>query len=412
MINLTVDPSVFAIPARFENNLEKEYNNIQRFISNVNAIRILEECPTVTINYVNRIKIRLDECDYHCDNDLEKRIEILKIKQLDFAMPIKVILEYYYENISKKLRITDLKNKNRGIYVNIPEDDIEYSQNKKYDYIIYDNNVYPPELGNYYKLVRIFKRYLGFIAELNYNYMSEDEDFIVISGKDGFRQEVIMCFNENKRSKVNVIGVQTAIKLIKKNENMDNIEQAMSMINEKYSDYLAYGKDVSLDKIKVSIDKLVVKFPLLKTQSNSDNINISGDKLIATRLYHYLKTLNNTINVIKKKNIEEEKDLVFLLNAHGCLCSLDEEYKKKNCPHRRFKDDEDNNDYFNLHLKPITETEFKTDFYRLGGSDFNNTCRIYFKLRNQKILIGWIGKHPQSCIDCEDKGCMNINKKS
>jgi len=386
MTNLTVDPSVFALPAKSV-DLDKEYNNLIRFISNVNAIRMLEECPTVTINYVNRIKKRLGEYDYCCDNDLKKRIELLKnneTKTFNFSMPIKEIIEYYDENISKKLSITDPNNNSRGIYINIPEnEDIEYSTD--YNKVIYDRYVYPSEFSSCNNLKGVFKKYLGFIAKLNYDYLSKNENYIVISGKKYFSPEVTMCFNENKKSKVNVIGVQKAIKLINRNEYISNIIQEISTINKEYNKYLIFGNDVSFNNIK------------------------GGNKeFVSTRIFQYIKNLNNIVNIILEKNISDDHNLIFLLNAHGCLCSPENDiYNGNKCRYRVFKDNENNELFFSIHLKPITETASKTYTYTLGGLDFNYTCRIYFMLKNNKILIGWIGKHPLSCDDCIDKPqCM------
>ena len=77
MISLTVDASVFAIPPKDEDP-EKEYKSINLFLSNIVALRFLEEEPSITVSYMNRIKVYLRDSKCWPDDNLKDRVENLK----------------------------------------------------------------------------------------------------------------------------------------------------------------------------------------------------------------------------------------------------------------------------------------------------------------------------------------------
>jgi len=376
MISLTIDPSIFILPPKIE-NVETEYQNIKIFLSNINIIRVLERYPSITISYINKLKYFLKKSNCFPDNDeLYERINLLRRNNCTFELSIEETLNYYIEDLSKSL--SKQNNEKSGIYKNIP--DIDVDKEEKYKNIIYNRSVYPYEYKEYYILKGIFKKYLGFIAELNYNYSSEKSNYIVISGDKKHKQEVIMKFNGNNKVNVNIIGIQKIKEEIHERKCSD-IKKELPNIKELHSKNIIYGNGI--------IDENFPKY-------------INDD--ISTKLYYYLNTLNDITKIINEKNINDEKILMFLINAHGCLCSPDDEIYKKCCfDYRHFTNDIGEKEYFTLHLKPITETINKANTYTLGGEEYNSTIRIYLKLKNQKILIGWMGKHPKTCFDCDKK---------
>ena len=384
MINLTIDASILAIPSK-NNDLYIEYENVQRFLQNINALRLLGKQPMITVSYIDGIKYYLNDNNVYPGNDgcdLKERIENLKKNKFTFNLSTPEILNYFYEELSKILS----KNKKTGIYQNIPDTPIDdHSMKIKYNNIQYNDMIYPDEYKNKQNLVDVFRKYLGFIAELNYNYLSNKENYLVISGnKEKVEEEIIMKFNNFNKSNVNIIGIQRAEELIKK--DCRDAGKELLDISKKYNNMI-FGHQIIVENIAKSIN----------------------DEYIQRRIINYLSTLNDLVKIIQQKNINDEKDLKYLFNAYGCLCSPENE-KYIYCPEklRHFKNENGNEEYFSLHLKPITETKNRNT-YTLGGDEFNSTCRIYFKVKNEKILIGWIGKHPMSCIDCTNTICTDKN---
>ena len=377
MISFTIDSSVLAIPQE-DNNIEAEFINLQCFLLNINNLYSLEKMSSITVSYMNGIKFSL--------LNIRERIQKLKEnnKILNFNNPD--ILEYYHKTLKKILPRKHCVNKlgherfqkgKIGIYENIPDRDSDPPQKRN---ISYNKSIYPVE---YKKYLSTFEKYLVFIAELNIRFDSENVNYIALSGNKSLSKEVVsMCYDGTRQSRVNIIGIQKFNKL-SQDEKYSSIEDALSEITKSHSENLIYG-----NKYKDNFNKY-----------------INNNTFISTRLFNYLKTLNEIVNIIKEKEIIDDNEVNKLVNAHGCLCSPDDEiYKNCRNLYRHFNN---KNEYFTLHLKPTTETTNKVNTYTLGGEEYNSTIRIYFKKKNKKILIGWIGKHPTTCYDCNKKHICN-----
>ena len=289
------------------------------------------------------------------------------------------------------------KLKKIGIYRNIPDIDVDKQPEDKYNRVNYNKGIYPTEFKDKLKLVGVFRRYLGFITELNHDYKSENENFIVVSGKKKYIHEAItvyFCDSACKQSNVNIIGIQRAVELVPK-EEYKNVGEAINEIEDAYSDHIIFGQSISIEKIK-------------KITNN--------EKFFSTRLFFYLKTLNDIAKVILEGNIRDDnvKEWVNYINSYGCLCSPDCEKYFDICSKRKFKNSEGKEVPFTLHLKPVTERKKDdsetSETYTISGDDDNSTCRIYFKWEKEKsnFLVGGIEKHPPTCYDCDETSCQLI----
>ena len=378
MINLTIDSSVFAIPYK-NNDLKREYKNINNFVNNLKALIALEKCPAITINYIKNIKTHLIISKCYRYKEIKDRINNLKNNNYSFALSSKNIIDYYTEIIEKIG-----KHNSAGIFNHIPND---LENEKKYSYILFNKYIYN-DYKNNERLMKVFIRYLGFIAEMNYKYLSENDNYIVISGNKISNQVIKMDFN-NKKTNVNIIGIQKVIKLIP-NVIIKSIDILESKIRNEINKNISIGTGVSFTDIE----------------------NKMSDKsYMYTRVYFYLKTLDNIALIINKNNIEkDEQNLINMINAHGCLCSPDnEKYNNYKCPYRTFINENGIPECFSLHLKPTTETTEKTYTFTIGGSEYNYSTRIYFKLIDKIIFVGSIGKHPNSCT-CIEKKCTKLKR--
>jgi len=378
MNSLTMDTSIFALPPENE-NIDLEYKNIKTFLTNLEILQYLEKkCPSITINYMNKIPETLSKIN-NDSSRIKKRIYRLKDNDKELEYSSIALLEYW-KNIYIKL-CYDIENNRKGkigIHENIPDRNNDPDEGI-YREIIYNKNIYPEKYGN--NLLKTFEKYLGFIAELNYKYFSENDNYIVISDNlQKYKIEIKMCFSNNKISNVNIIGMQNVINLFDNNEiiNLDKIKKLfISNAN------IIYGYDVSIN--------------INKELSNKNNNYLS-------KIYNYLSTTDLIVNIIREKNmnINNEEEWTRLINSHGCLCSPDNE-KYIKCPlkTRHFKNEQGIKEYFSLHLKPIT--------YSKKYDHKNLTRRIYFKWVKDKFLIGWIGEHPKSCSNEPESECVKIN---
>jgi hypothetical protein len=390
MISFTIDTSVFALPPK-NNNQEIEYKNIQRFITNMYYLQYLEKCPSVTVSYMNHIPKNL--VIYRINpNDITYRIKEIKKYAplinnnpdiLDFFNEKyrEIIQRPYKEQMTEK---TIFRKGKIGIYENIPGKDTD--PEIKYKNISYDNSIYPDEFKK--QLLSYFELYLGFIAGLNNKYFSKDCNYIVISGDLlNLNEKITLCYDQFKVSKAHIIGIQKTSKLCP-NIIFNNISD---VINEfEKCNNLLLGQQTVISNIEENIQF-----------DNSAN-NITSKKDFSNKLYHYLNTLNDLVEIINRENIFDTGELNFLLNSHGCFCSPDSKVYEK-CPMkvRHFNNNKGVDEYFTLHLKPIT--------YNRKSEHRNLTRRIYFKLKDDKVLIGWIGEHPQSCSNEPDSECAKAS---
>ena len=118
------------------------------------------------------------------------------------------------------------------------------------------------------------------------------------------------------------------------------------------------------------------------------------------RIMAYIKTLEEFTEY--KKNTKILLDDNNILQVLGCICT--EEYKNVMMDDRAIKErmfDTGSNEKkpFTLHLKPSTIPKY------LENNEKKRTVRIYFYWDEtiQKIIIGWIGKHPYTPVYMYDK---------
>jgi len=380
MISFTIDVSVFALPPK-NNDPLIEYENIRIFITNMLHLQYLEKRPSVTVSYINNISKKLfkNKTISLFTSDLTVRIQNLNKPGI---INNRIILDFF----RKKCKEISLKKDNKtrklirgkvGIYENILSKNADADPERKYKNISYDKNIYPNEFKK--QLSSVFEIYLGFLAELNKKYSSKNSNYILISGdKDNAMEKITLCYDQFNQSEVNVLGIHKASGLYHINKLLDssNILAKIQKFNN-----LILGQQI--------------------TQANIvDGISFNDcneEKDYFNKIYYYLDTLNNITNIVNSNiALNNDNELVFLLNSHGCFCSPDyDNYKKCPAKFRHLKDSNGVDEYFTLHLKPIT--------YNKKFSDL--TRRIYFKLEKSKILIGWIGKHLQSCSDCGITNC-------
>jgi len=373
MISFTIDAGVFALKQKTE-NLDEEYKNIQQFVSNMFYLQFLDKCPSVTVSYMN-----LNGLVHDSLMPAEIRPRIAKIINSSFKLNnySNELIDFFdkiHNKINKKGKI--------GIYENIFDKEKKIPD-RKYNDITYNYGNYPFHKEK--NLSKIFKRYLGLLSEMNCEFYSDNNNYMVLSGNaPNIKENITMCYRNFKQSMVNIIGVQKTGAICKKINSKTSTDNV--------NDNLVIGRKVNYKEIE---EKKCLK----------NNIYI--------KLYNYMKSMNEIINIINnnKINCDNEK-LVLMINAHGCLCSQDNEnYSIRNCPHRIFEDENGQSGFFDLHLKPITETKEKSYSYTLGGIDYNSTFRIFFKLVNQKFLVGWIGTHQITCFNCDEKTKAKCNKK-
>jgi len=391
MISFTIDTSIFALPQK-DDNIEIELKNLQYFITNMYYLQHLEKCPSVTVSYMNHIpKILLNNKFNPIQNNLFQRIKDIKCyTSLNHHNPD--IIEFFKEKYRKIIRDSYIDETTKekiytkgkiGIYENIPERNEDPSL--KYRNILYDKKIYPKEYKKNFSIN--FKLYLGFIGELNSKYLSKN-NYLVISGDKYFSKEkVTLCFNEFKETEINIVGIQQAHKTCP-TPFLKNIDEVISELNNYHN--IIIGQQVTIDNIIKNIN------------FNENNDKTSKNNFLI-KIYHYLKTLKEICEIINNEKIQiDNKELVFFANSHGCLCSPDNP-KYEKCPRktRHFQSSEGTEEYFTLHLKPIT--------YNKKSDNKNLTRRIYFKWENNKILVGWIGEHLQSCSNEPESECVKIN---
>ena len=395
MISFTIDTSVFALPPK-NDILDIEYINIQRFISNMYYLQNLEKCPSVTVSYMNYIPKNLVENNFY-PRDIGHRIqEIKKYKKLVNCNPD--ILFFFHEKYKKiipirivdKLSNTEIVKKGKiGIYENIPSR--ETDPEIRYKNITYSNKIYPYEFGK--QLSNSFEIYLGFIGELNSKYASKNSNYIVLAGDfQNISEKIVLCYDQFKESEVNIIGINETINLCQ-NCKFTNLTEVLKEVTQFNN--LMFGTQVNASNVISNM--------------NFENCNEITESDFSNKLYHYLYTLNQIAGRIENLSLTSIEEKVFLINTYGCFCSPDSNIYEK-CPikTRFFMDQEGNSKYFYLHCKPFT--------YSVKSINNSLTRRIYFNYENNKILIGWIGKHPQSCSndlnsECVKCSCPNIPKK-
>jgi hypothetical protein len=245
---------------------------------------------------------------------------------------------------------------------------------------------------------KIFKKYCGYIADLNRKYDSSGVNFFVLGDKFGEKdvKDAVVILKKNNgeiQSHVSIVGIQKAETLCKTEIKFKNLVSACEEGQKKFSASLVFGKEIKKENIEKDL------FPQAGPPS---------------RVYHYLETLCQVSKIITTKNIDFDRDihcsLVEMLNAYGLLCSPDDgKYIENKCLLRKYENESGKKMLFNIHLKPSTYTNKSAGYdgeagYTLASKE---TVRIYLEWDNdkKKMRIGWIGYHPSSCGNCGNGSC-------
>ena len=385
MINIIVDTSVFMLPQKQIDPLSyfKKFWDLNKLNKNY----------AVTLSYMNNIS---DNLGIHI-KIITKKIQGRNITQIDYEnvfnnLGLKKDINFSYntkafENYLNLLRIItskQIKNKKKngkiGIFENIPERDIDpgidYEANDFNKNIYLDKNRWP-------LLFSVFKNYLGYIAFLNKTYGSSHRNFLLIGDVVNtlpLQTINVKSLNVKKGYIVNIVGFNNLkdINFNRLYKSYNSLSSVIDEAKERFSNQIEFGKNVNHHTLDND----------LKLDSNDCN-----------KVFLYLETLSKVVKLIKYKytldNIDFNDKIVELMNAHGLLCSPEDNdtwyyYKKYKCKERTFDSGADDPELFNYHLKPLTSPIY---------SNNKNTVRIYimWKEKIKKIWIGYIGKHPSNC---------------
>jgi hypothetical protein len=410
MQNFIIDTSVFALSGKSEDtNIEK--NNLCMLKKNIVYLKKLQNNNSITVSYMNWIRQRLKKNNYLAKQpEINSRIEELIKKNTGYQSEIWLDSDVFVNWNEFLIKISPKKDVSKnsffkgkiGIFNNIPG---RYSDPSEI-YVKTTNFAESGSKKNYPKLPYdfkiTFKKYCGYIAELNYKYHCFDNNFIVLGEGSGMleNKSYKIILNKGKNyieTRVSIVGIQkteTLCPQVSKFKN--NLITACEDAINKFSKKLYFCKDINNNNIK------------------QDLLPIAGPP---ETVYRYLETLHQVAELVDKKNIniQNEKDLLELLNLHGLLCSPDDgKYKKHGCKFRKFFNKTDKKEYFNIHLKPATYNVNPPDeddsSYTLGGT--KGSVRIYLDWDNseKKFVLGWIGAHPCSCRDCVNTTCQGYGK--
>jgi len=400
MINFIIDTSVFALSEKsIDPSIEK--SNLCMLRKNIACLRKLRYNNLVTVNYMNRILLRLRSNNHFFKaSEINSRIEELLSKNPTFESEIS--MDGVFDDNWDKLLFTEITPKRNksgiirkgkiGIFTNIPDRDSDPTDDYIYKSTLSDEkNSYPQLASEFFKT---FKKYCGYIADLNLKYHSFDNNYFVLGSSYGNQKmkNITVTLNENGvkiQSSINIVGIQNAEALCPPKLEFKNLITACEEAINKFSKKLDCGQEINNNNIK-------------------DLSSYAGPP---EKIYKYLETLHNVVELIVNNNINiTNKELIELLNINGLLCSPeDNKYKKNKCKYRQFLI-LGKKESFNIHLKPSTFIYYAPDeddeyeYYTLASE---YTVRIYLNWdhNNKKFLLGWIGHHPPFCKHCDNANC-------
>jgi len=398
MLNFIIDTSVFVLSEKsVDPNIEKD--NLCMLRKNIAYLRKLRYNNSITISYMNKILLQLRSNNHFFNaNEINSRIKELLNKNPAFQAEIG--MDGVFDNWNELLftEITPKKDKYRpgiirkgkiGIFTNIPDRDSDPSD----DYINKSTlsggkNSYPQLPQDFFIT---FKKYCGYIADLNFKYYSFDNNYFILGCNYGNQKmkNITVTLNKNRtyiQSSINIVGIQNAEALCPPKLEIKNLTTACTEAINKFSKKLDFGNDINNNNIQL------------------DLLPIAGPP---ETIYRYLETLHHVSGLFVKKsiNIQNEKELVEMLNSYGLLCSPeDKKYAKHKCKYRQFLNKLGRKQFFNIHLKPATYNN-NTLGHTLGGS--KGSVRIYLDWdnSNKKFVLGWIGHHLPICSNCVNTTC-------
>jgi hypothetical protein len=376
MINFTIDAGVLALPPMpvpYDVEYEKRY--IPRFIANIRSLQMLERRSIATVSYefdIRQILLK-SGCDLKVKS-IRDRITKLKNAGMDISYADKD-LSFFHDIFFRINPIPGKKPRGKiGIYENAPLDQVDQ---RKPDKVVYDKTVYPE--NKHFFLKSSFSKYLGYLAELNKEYKSEEMIFMVTSGDQAVVKTAVNYGGYS--NVVNVVGVQKTLELCPQDDGsvVLNTKEYISNTPGNGAVLLEFGKDITHE----AVDKVI--------RNNRES---------GTVFYYYLETLKSIARFITDKICIAGNPfkLVEMISAHGCLCSLDS-LSYHYCTQRKFTNHAGQKEVFRMHLKPVTKKR--------------TAIRIYLKWDVSKFFIGNIGNHPLTHTPfntCSQEPCLEYKQ--
>jgi len=406
MLNFVIDTSVFTLPIKSENTIT-EKDNLCLLRDNIESLRKLQGNDSITVSYINETIPKLFKIYNYLprERQISLRIKDLLGKKPEYLSEISydepflnkwddfLLYEIYPDEDDKTGKIT-YKGK-VGIFNNIPDRDKFPSEdyNKAANFTT-AYNAYPKLPLDF---AQIFKKYCGYIADLNLKYNCFDNNFIVLGEASGKLENNSYTINLNKgknyiNSRVSIVGIQKAAALCPPTlefKDKDLVTACKDAVG-KFSEKLVFGGEIKEDNIQANLD------PKAGTPE---------------KIYRYLETLYNISDLIIKESINIQKeDIVELLNSYGLLSSPeDEKYEKNKCKKRKFLNKSGKKQIFSIHLKP-SSYKYKAmdndDINYTIGSKYTVRIYLYWDNNENKFVLGWIGHHPPFCRDCDNADCQ------
>jgi len=407
MLNFIIDTSVFSLSPQSD-DVNTEKNNLCLLVNNITSLKKLQKNDSVTVSYMNEIFPLLKNNRYLSKkSQIKSRISDLLSRKPEYYTEIgqdEPTLENW-DDFLYVISPKEVKTEKRyirykgkiGIFNNIPDRDRNPSEGYiRTTDLAGANKIYPKLPHDFLKT---FKKYCGYIADLNIKYQCFDNNFIVLGEYSGILEKnsysIILSKGINYiQSRISIIGIQNAETLCLQKMEYKDMKTACIEAIKEFSKRLDFGKEINDNNIQANL------FPIAGTPE---------------RIYRYLETLYNISELIVNEsiNIINDVELIELLNSYGLLCSPeDEKYEKNKCKYRKFLNKLGKKQFFNIHLKPSTSKYNAPDEndinYTLASK---NTVRIYLNLDNseKKFFLGWIGHHPPFCKDCDNSDCQEYH---
>jgi hypothetical protein len=390
--------------------MPKKPEDLKQFFAGIWNLRELEkseEYEPRTLNYMNHIPDDIGfvkkETNCECDeNNIDTNVIETTLQNLDSSKEFGRNNSLYHYYIKKLRDICPKPDKSKGksrkkklgIYENIPERNKD--PDEQYRAINLDPPIYfdKPESPIFIK----FNNYLGYLAYLNSKYTSGKSNYIVLGATSGaikMQSVKVKIIKENREAFVNVVGIQNVLKICfqSQEKNFNSLAEVFKQAKKLFFKQLVFSRNINNSSISEGLD-------LTKEQSK--------------KVYFYLKTLSDVVKAINESNVSidatHDKNIIELLNAHGLLCSPEDEETMKygylafNCRKRTFDNGTGKNILYNFHLKPLTN-------HKSGCHDSEHTVRIYFVWNDKlkRICIGWIGPHLPGCAKKDDKGNFTLS---
>jgi hypothetical protein len=377
MINLTIHDSVFAVPAE-SGDMPLEKETIERYFCGIEDLISLSEDAEYSVFISRHTNDNLDDQSPAQNyTSLRRRIGKIKKEYPDF-------LKFPYDKLSKLLP-ADQRTKRNDIFGTFffedqffsdvyQSDVVELLNNLTVESDVADNFDVPETLRG--SFIRLLKE----IANLNAVTHTTHNHFIIVNGN--YEKEPVgigVLHDASVVCPVVCVGVNMIGEFKIEAEMFETVEDACKEAKEQFKN-LTFGPDVD---------------PGIAT--------LAADAGPPDRIYFYLEVLdtiaehrNRRQNIgsflalapesAQKRGYLRKLGDILLIKSFGCDCG---DHGASNAYITAWSDGQSVRP-FRLHLRPSTVPSFP-------GEQKSRTVRIYFDWddRQKKIVVGWIGKHPE-----------------